>query len=448
MAENQLPAKGDAPVLVPSGSSSSELSTSGASELHPFSLGRASSSSNLSSLTVPVRLDVLYFLLNSAAKGAQGALAPLPIHSGQGSVSACRCPVAVQAMSCCNSCHPTSRNASDGVPYAWRPGGPRHDEPACGNYGHHGRVSPGIPDRQNNKWVRVAQRNEGKSRSGSLQADSARGWKRSQSPLGWKEKRRDEGGRHGKGDNWQGKQMTFRKAWDNCRGSLAESTPWNSGSLDRKREGTSSVGVPSVNIKKNQGGSCWQAMCRAPEDQRHLGHTQIGWQKSQGTREPASFVDRTVAAELANTTGQDKREDWEAEYENPQETSNAPESISISSFQSKKIDTSKAGGSYDVECAPSADPPKQKLETSPLPKSVSKDQAATSPERELTKFPSDWSKNGRFAHYLQGLYSDMPGKSSSESSTDLAISTDAESSKLEEEEAAKSAADGESKPWE
>ncbi|KAM6427831.1 uncharacterized protein PHA67_002878 [Liasis olivaceus] len=442
MAEKQLPVNSDAPerrpVLVSSGSSSSELSTSGASELHPFSLGRLSSS-HLSSLTVPVRLDVLYFLLNSAAKGAQSAVAPVPTPSGQGSVSACHCPVALQAVSCCNSCHHPSPNAYDGAPYAGRPSGPHHDETACGNYGRHGRLGTGIPDRQNNKWIRVSQRNGGKNWSGSLQADLARGWRNSQSPLGWQEKQRDEGGRHGKGDNWQGKQANFRKSWGNRRESLAESTPWNSDSLDRRREGTSSFGVPSVNIKKNRDGNCWQAMCDAPEDQRHVAHTQIGWQKSQGIQEPA--------AELTDTTGPDKREDWEAEYENTQETSNAPECFSSSSLQSKKMDTSKAGGGYDVEWAASADPPKQKPETSPLPNSVSQDQARTSIEKELAKSRSDCSKNGRFARYLQGLYSDMPGKSSSECSTDLAINPDAESPSWEKEEAAKMAADGESKPW-
>ncbi|KAL7981098.1 hypothetical protein Chor_005332 [Crotalus horridus] len=447
MAGNQQPVRGETPetrlILMPSGSSSKEMSASGASE-HPNSLGHVTSSSNLSSLTVPVRLDVLYFLLNSAAKGAQNALAPLPIQNGQGSIPACRGPVALQAGSCCASCRPTCHNAAGSAPYAWCPRAPPCDETVYRNCYSDGRLSTGIPDRQNNQRIRAAQWDDGKNWSGSTQADPARGWKRSQSPLGWKERQRDEGGRYRKGDNWRGKQGDSRKPWSNHRESLAESTPWSSGSLNRKREATS-FGEPSLNIKQKRDGNCWPEMCDGSKGQRYLTHAQIEWQKNQGPQEPASFIDNTAAAQMTSTTGQDKREDWEAEYKSTQETSSAPE---CSSLQSKEMNTSEAGDSYGVESAPSTDLPKQILESSPqFPKSVSQDQAATPTEMEPTASDSNWRKNGRFVHYLQSLYSDVPEKSSSECSAELTINIDAEKSKPEEEEeeATKSASDGEFK---
>lgn len=452
MAENQLPVNGEAPerrlVLMPSGSSSKEISTPGASELHPNSLGHVTSSSNLSSLTVPVRLDVLYFLLNSAAKGTQNALAPLPIQSGQGSVSACHGPGALQAGSCCNSCQPTCHKASGSAPYAWHASEPHRDETVYRHCHSHGQSSTGIPDRQNNQRVgRVAPWEDGKNWSGSPQTDPRRGWKRSQSPLGWKERQRDEGGRYWKGDNWQGEEGNFRKSWSNHRESQVESTPWSSGSLNRKREGTS-FGEPSLDMKRKRDGNCWQEMRDAPKGQRYLTHGQIDWQKNQGPQESASFRDNTKAVEMTTTTGQDKSEDWEAEYESTQETASAPDCSSRSSLQKKKMNTSEAGDNYDVECVPSTDLPKQKLETPPLPKYLCQDQAATSTEMEPTSSDADWRKNGRFANYLQSLYSDVPEKSSSECSTDLTIDIDPEKSRPEEEEAMKSAPDGESKPLE
>lgn len=452
MAENQQLVNGEAPerrlVLMPSGSSSKEMSTPGTSELHLNSLGHVTPSSNLSSLTVPVRLDVLYFLLNSAAKGAQNALAPLPIPSGQGSVSACHGPGALQAGNCCNSCQPTCHKASGSAPYAWHSSAPHRDETIYRSCHSHGQSSTGIPDRQNNQRVRVAQWDDGKNWSGSPQADPARGWKRSQSPLGWKERQRDEGGRYWKGDNWQGKEGNFRKSWSNHRENLAESTPWSSGLPNRKRESTSSFGESSLNIKKQRDGNCWQEMRDASKGQRYSTHAQIDWQKIQRPQESDGFVDNTTAVERTTTTGQDKSEDWEAEYKNTQETIGAPECFASSSLKNKEMNTYKAGDGYDVEGVPSTDLPKQKLEISPLPKSLSKDQAATSTEMEPTTSDSDWKKNGNFAHYLQSLYSDVPEKSSSECSTDLTIDIDSEKSRPEEEEAMKSVPDGESKPLE
>ncbi|XP_026540360.1 uncharacterized protein LOC113423258 [Notechis scutatus] len=446
MAENQKPVNHEALerrlVLMPPGSSTKDMSTSGASDLHPNSLGHVTSSSNLSSLTVPVRLDVLYFLLNSAAKGAQNALAPLPIQSGQGSVSACHGLGASQAGSCCNSCQPTCHKASGSAPYAWHPSTPHRDDTVYRNSYSHGS---GIPDRQHNQRARVAQWDGGKNWSGSPQADPARGWKRSQSPLGWKERQRDEGGRYWKGDNWQRKEGNFRKSWSNPRESLAESTPWSSGSPNSKREGAS-FGEHTLNVKRKRDGNCWQEMCDGPKGQRYSTHGQIEWPRKQGPQQPASVNDNTAVAEMTTTTGQDKAEDWEAEYQNIQETASAPECFSNSSLQDKEMNTSEAGDSYDIECAPSTDLLKQKLETSPLPKSLSQDQAATSTEMEPTASDSDWKKNGRFAHYLLSLYSDVPEKSSSECSTDLTIDIDPEKSRPEEEEAMKGAPDEESKP--
>ncbi|XP_070621038.1 uncharacterized protein [Erythrolamprus reginae] len=444
MAENQQLFNGDAPerrlALMPSAASS----TSGASELHPNSLGHVTSSSTLSSLTVPVRLDVLYFLLNSAAKGAQ--MAPLPTQSGQGSVSTCHGPGALQAGSCCTGCHPTCHKASGGAPYALHPSTPPRDETVYRSFHSPGRLSGGIPDRQNNQPVRVAQWDDGKNWSGSPRADPARGWKRSQSPLRWKE--RDEGGRYWKGDQWQGKEGNFRKSWTNQRETLAESTPWSSGFPNRKREGVSPFRDYSLNVKQKQEGTCWQERRDAPKGQRYSTRAQVDWPRKQGPQESASFVDKAAAVEMTPSTGQDKSEDWEAEYESTQETASVPESFSNPSLPNKVMKTCEAGGNGELEWVPTTDLPKQILETSPLPKPLGQDQEATSTEMEATSSVSNWRKDGRFGHYLQSLYSDVLEKSSSGSSTDLTIDTDPEKSKPEEEEAMKSASDGESKPLE
>ncbi|XP_061457037.1 uncharacterized protein LOC133372438 isoform X2 [Rhineura floridana] len=418
------------PVLVSSGSSSSELSSSGPTKLQPFSLGRvssfSSSSSNLSSITVPVRLDVLYFLLNSAAKGAQYALPPTPIHGGQGSFAMCHCPAAHSTVSCCHSsCH--SVPSSAGIQQ--QPGGVHQQGAPYGGYGGCGGLNSGVREHQNDgcHWTSVAQQGDGKSWSDCSPSHLAGGWKRTQSPMGWKENQRGggEGGDRATGGSWQGKQQNFRRSWGDRRQGTVESSSWKSGLQGWRREG-SPFRSSTSNGKRNPEGSHWQNSREAPEAKRSLdGATRKGWQKTQGTGESASFVGKAKDAGLVKTAAQESGEDWEVDYESGQSVVPATGSIPCTPHQNDHSNTSEASEDWEKECASSADPPKLRLLTSPLPESASKDQGVTA---------ADWSKKGRFLRYLKNLYTDLPGKSSSEGSTDLTIDTEVKPSEPDEEE--------------
>ncbi|CAI5781231.1 Hypothetical predicted protein [Podarcis lilfordi] len=149
------------PVLVSSTSSSNEPTSSGLSgSLQPFFLGRTCAPSSLLSLTVPVRLDILYVLIN-AARGAQCLPPPAPIHDGtQASFSTCHEPPAQCTVSCCR------RSACCCVP-GCASGQQQPSGAAPGGYGGHRGPNGGVLEQQNygRHWNSAAERNGGSSRS-------------------------------------------------------------------------------------------------------------------------------------------------------------------------------------------------------------------------------------------------------------------------------------------
>ncbi|KAJ7304054.1 hypothetical protein JRQ81_011575 [Phrynocephalus forsythii] len=407
------------PVLVSSGSSSTELSTTGSSDLQPFSLGRGLSTGNLSSYTVPVRLDVLYFLLNSAAKGAQNALPPLPAQGGQVPMSTCHGPaVYPSGTSCCSGCHgvPSCMSTQQHV-------GTHHFVPAQGSYSGHGGSSAGVPGRQDggHHWVSTTQQSDGRSRSD---------WNRDQSPTGWKDNPRWGGRGQGNrsGNSWQGRPPISGRSYGDRRQGAGGSAPWNSGSQGWRREGPS-FGSNAGSNPRNQEGNRRQMSWDIPEAKRRSDGAGMGWQKSQESQETAPGKIGS-----ANQVAQGGEEDWEVDYKSEPATSAAAATPASGTASGQEDQGPEAGQNGKDKCAASTGPPTWGLLTSPLPELALKDQGSAAGGKEPGGSHADHSKNSGFVSYLKNLYSDLPVKSSPESSTDLIIDTDVESSKPSEEE--------------
>ncbi|XP_053124464.1 uncharacterized protein LOC128333235 [Hemicordylus capensis] len=407
------------PVLVSSHSSTSEPSPSGPSDLQPFSLGRVSSSTNLSSITVPVRLDVLYFLLTSAARGAQHALQPTPLQGGQGSFPACHVPATQYSLSCCGC--PSSCHSVPGVATVVQQVSGAQQAIGVPQGRAHGGQNAGVMESRNNgpRWSSNGQRSDGNSwsRVNQNQPDSSGSWRRAQFSGGWQENpRREMGGGQG---NWQGRRQNFSSPWGDQRQGMADSAPWKSGSQDRRREAPP-LGPNASNRRRTQEGCHWQTPRDAPDAKRRPDSARMGWQKSQ---ESPRFVGKTAAAGPVEKAPQESGEDWDMDYEREQAVPKAPEMASHAS--SRQVDTSK-----DAEIALPADAPKPRLMVSPPPEPPSKDQESATAREQPAVPRTDWSKSAGFVSYLKSLYSDPSGKSSSEGSTDLVIDL----SKTEEEE--------------
>ncbi|XP_053254181.1 uncharacterized protein LOC128418490 [Podarcis raffonei] len=421
------------PVLVSSTSSSNEPTSSGLSgSLQPFFLGRTCAPSNLLSLTVPVRLDILYVLIN-AARGAQCLPPPAPIHDGaQASFSTCHEPPAQCAVSCCH------RSACCCVPGCasgqQQPSGAQQCGAAPGGYGGHRGPNGGVLEQQNygRHWNSAAERNGGSSRSDYSQPHAAGGWKRAQPHTGWRGNQRGGGeGEHGNGGRWQEKRQDFDRAWGNRRQGAVESSSWNSGPQGWRRGG-SSFGSSASSMKRNQEGNRWQSAQDAPEAKRCMFGARE-WQKTQGTGDPATFVGKAVDAGPAKSAALEDGEDWEAEYESEPAVPAATEGAPHASHQDDKSDSCKVSDDAEGECVTSAHPPKPELSVSPLPRSDVKDQGAS--DGRGKECAADWSsKEDRFATYLKNLYSDVPEKSSSEGDADLTVGIAVDPLTLDEEE--------------
>ncbi|KAL8219394.1 UNVERIFIED_CONTAM: hypothetical protein K2H54_023586 [Gekko kuhli] len=432
MAE-KYPAPGNSanekPVLLSPCSSSSEPSLSGGpSELQPYSRSRVSSPSNQSSVVVPVRLDVLLFLLNSAARGAHYALPPESVQGGQGSPSTCHhCPAAQRVPNCCG-CSSTCHSASQ----------PSGTHQYGGDYGR----GVGATVSHDNRHVRdvSGHRRDGK---GWPNASSTGDWKVPQSPMGWQDKPQGEGRGRDNGDNWQGRRQGFGRTWGDRRHGAGDSASWRSGSQDWRKEG-STFGSNYTNNKRTQEGGPrppWDA----PDAKRPMGNARVDWPKGQGTKEPIRFPDKPADDGRGKPAIQENEEDWETDYERDQTSSATPGTVSHSSPSDVPADLSK-----EENCASAADPPKPSALTSPLLESAFKAQTVVAaPGKPPVPSCADQSKNGGFVAYLKNLYSDLPKKSSSEGSSDLVIDTDVESSKPDEEEQApENEAGRELKSWE
>ncbi|XP_042296607.1 uncharacterized protein LOC121915977 isoform X2 [Sceloporus undulatus] len=454
------------PVLVSSGSSST-LSTAAASDLQPFSLGRVSSSvtspSNLSSYTVPVRLDVLYFLLNSAAK-AQNALPSIPVCGGQGTFSTCPCSSAQHAVSCSTFCHHSTCGGAPSCSSGQQlPSGGAHHHlgQLQGGYPGQGGFSTGVPGSQNTgyTWLKATHQSDGQSwpgsgwpgssQPGSSQPNSAATGTSSQATAGWKGHQREEGaGRNNRG-NWQGKWSNKGRSWGDRRQGGSESSFRKPGSQNWGREG-SSFGSNADSGRRNQEGNRRKMPWDVPEAKRHSDDGRVGWQKNQGKLEPTNPLSKAVGAGPAKpAVPQGGGEDWETDYESEQASSAAQAVVCYPAFQKSQGDTPKTSEDWENECASFSSPPKSRPSIFPLLGLPSKDPRTCATRKESSGSHEDQSKNGGFVSYLKSLHSDPPGKSSSEGSTELVIDTDIESSKLSEvEQSPKNAAGEESKAWE
>ncbi|KAH0631402.1 hypothetical protein JD844_005710 [Phrynosoma platyrhinos] len=444
------------PVLVSCGSSSTELSTAATSGLQPFSLGRLSSSvsspSNLSSYTVPVRLDVLYFLLNSAAKGAQNTLPSLPAYGGQGTFSTCPCPSAQYALSCSRGCHHSTCNGVTSCTSIPLPSGGAHHlgEPQGGCAGQ-GGFSAGVPGNQNSgqHCLSTTHQRDGKGWPGSSQPNSATAWRSNQTTVGWKGHQREEGADRNNRDNRQGRWPSYGRSWGDRRQGTTESNFRKPGFQSWGREG-SPFGSNSDSSRKNQEGSRRKMPWDVPDVRRRSNDVRVGWQKNQAKLEPTNSHSKAIDTGPAKSMLQVGGEDWEMDYENKEASSAAQASVSHPAHQKSQGDTPKTSEDWENEYASSSNPPKLRPRTSPLLEAPAKDPGSNTTRKESSGSHADQSKNGGFVSYLKGLYSDLPGKSSSEGSTDLAIDTDMESSKPSEEEQSpkNTAAAEESKAWE
>lgn len=157
------------------------------------------------------------------------------------------------------------------------------------------------------------------------------------------------------------------------------------------------------------------------------------WPTEQQTKPSPTFVGNAAGAAQAKTGGQENEEDWEAEYESRgSAVPPAPRILPLSS-QNDHEDLPKTGEDWDEGCTPPAVPPKPRMAISLLPELATKGQGAAAVGKPSASSLGQ-SKNEGFTRDPQSLYSDPPGKSSSEGSSNLVIDTDVESVKPEEDE--------------
>ncbi|XP_077192516.1 uncharacterized protein LOC143837276 [Paroedura picta] len=422
-------------------SSSGEPLCPGSSELQPYSRSHVTfpsnqtswshvtSPSNQASVMVPVRLDVLLFLLNSAARGAQCALPPAPVQVVQGSPSPCHhgppaqrapsgcgCPTACHSLSQPSGTHQYGGDCSSCVGGS----GSHGDRPSRDGSGHR---------RDGRSWPRTS---------------PTGGWKRPQSPVGWQEKPRGERRGRDNGDNWQGRRESFGRSRGDRRPDTGYPASWRSGAQDVRKDG-STFGSNYTSNKRTQERGL-RPPWGAPDAKRPMENAKVGWPRDQGTEESTSFPLKPAGGE---PVVQEKGEDWETDYEAESIGAAAPGAVASSSRSDVPADLSEAG-----DCASTAEPPRQRVSPSSLPELASKGQpiaAASAAGQPPAASGTDRSKNGGFVNYLKNLYSDLPKTSSSEGSSDLVIDMDVESSKPEEEEEVPSPekeAGGEPKSWE
>lgn len=158
------------------------------------------------------------------------------------------------------------------------------------------------------------------------------------------------------------------------------------------------------------------------------------WPTDQPTQPPLTSVGHATAAAQDKTGGQENEEDWEAEYESGgSAVPPAPRALPLAS-QSGQAALPKEGEGWDEGGSAPAVLPKPKLASSLLPELATKGQEATAVGELPVAQPLDPSKSDGFTSDLRSLYTDPPGKSSSEGSSNLVIDTDVESLKPEEDE--------------
>nr|XP_008115508.1 PREDICTED: lens fiber membrane intrinsic protein isoform X1 [Anolis carolinensis] len=438
------------PVLLSSSSSSTELATSASSDLQPFSLGRASTSSvspsNLSSYTVPVRLDVLYFLLNSAAKGAQSAqnaLPSVPTQAGQGPFSTYPYPATQHVVSSCSCCHHSQCGTMPSYATVPHPvAGANCLGATQGSFVNQAVLSAGVLGNQNSgqRYV-VTRQGDGKGGPGFAQPQPGNVWRSRESTTGWMENQRQEGA--DRGNSWQGKWPSRGRSWGDRRQGSSEPGSWNTGSKGWGREG-SPFGSNSGGGRRNQEWGSRKMPWDAPEAKRRQDDVKVEWPRNHSKPEATSSASKAADTNPAKPSLIQAGEDWDLDYKSKKASSAPQASVSHPAPQKNQGDAHKASEEWDSEYSPSPNPPKSKPSTSLLFGSCSKDPKSST--AKIADSRADQSKNGGFASYLKGLSSDLPGKSSSEGSTDLIIETDMELSKdSDEEQSSKSVAGEESK---
>ncbi|XP_067413571.1 uncharacterized protein C19orf84 homolog isoform X2 [Emydura macquarii macquarii] len=315
----------------------------------PWILGRPSAGA-LSSTMVPIRLDALSFLLNSALLGAYSAFPPAPLSSGHGALAmghggatqhalGCRC----QPHYCCN---PQPACAD-----------PQQAQVGCHGSGAVGQSSAGCS--------REAPRGRAKWQ------DSSPRWDRrgSPSPRGWGENRR------ARGQKDFSRPLRGQRPWGE-----ADSAPWKAG-LWGPGPGRAQESDYAAR-KWNQEGRPWDA----PAVKRRSG----GWPQRQG-----SGAGETEAAKAPE-------EDWEVDYEGSTTRGSSAEEAKTSQ---PDLPASQGGEDWEKEYEESREPPKLAPGDPPLPEVALKVQPASLQERRTPRPPS---QDSVFSSCLQNLFSDLP----------------------------------------
>ncbi|XP_075764000.1 piRNA-mediated silencing protein C19orf84 homolog [Pelodiscus sinensis] len=316
----------------------------------PWILGRPSAGA-LSSITVPIRLDALSYLLNSALMGAYSALPQTPLYGGQGALALGHGAPPQQALGC--RCQPH---------YCCAP------LPACANpqqaqVGCYGSSAVGQSSAGYSQGISGVR--------GDWQDFSPR-WERrgSPSPRSWGENGRARG------------QKDFSRPWGGQRPrGEEESAPrkaglWNPGS--RRAPGSDYAAR-----KRNQDGRPWDA----PGAKRWSSGCPQRWGSGPGE------------TKAAKATG----EDWEADYAG----STAQRSVSEKAKSSQAgLPASQEGEDWEKEYE---EPPKSVPAVPPPAEVPSKVQAASGQEK---KTPRPAAKDSTFSSYLQNLFSDVQRGSS------------------------------------
>ncbi|XP_044846605.1 uncharacterized protein C19orf84 homolog [Mauremys mutica] len=316
----------------------------------PWILGRPSAGA-LSSVTVPVRLDTLAYLLNSALLRAYSAVPQTPLSCGHGASAmghggppprapGCGC----QPHYCCGP-QPACANSQPAREGCCGSGAVGQSSAGCSQEMHGGR------DDWQDSSVRRDQRG---------------------SPLlsGWGENRRAR----------EQKDFFRPGGWQRPWGK-ADSAPHKAGQWGPGR----AQGSDYAARKRNQDGCLWDA----PGTKR--------W-SSGGVKRWGSGAGKTEAAKAA-------REDWEANYGG----STTRGSVLGNAWSSQpNLPASQEGEDWEKEYEES---PKSAPGVPPLPQVALKVQPASRQERTT---PRPASKDGSFSSYLHKLIADLPGGSSQE----------------------------------
>ncbi|XP_042715205.2 uncharacterized protein LOC122174587 [Chrysemys picta bellii] len=320
------------------------------------------STGGLSSITVPVRLDALSYLLNSALLGACMARTQTPLSGGQGPLATGHGGPTPLALG--SRCHPH---------YCCSP------QPACAN--------PQQPNGARQAWVGCCGGGAMGQSSTSCSQEASRGhadgqncsprWDQrgSASPRGWGENRRAGG------------QKDFNRPWGGGkpRGEV-DSAPWKAG-LGGSRNGPGRAQDSGyAPRKRNQDGRPWGT----PESKRWSS----GWPQRRG-----SGAEETESAKAA-------REDWEEDYKGSAAQGSVLEEATSSQ---PNLPASQGGEDWEKEYEKSREPPKSAPAVPPLPEVASKAQTASLQEKTTPLPPS---KDSSFSSYLENLFTDLPRESS------------------------------------